>query len=162
MREKRRFILAAGHTAHGFGLGRLAGRIYALLFLAARSLSLDEISDELKISKASASITLRRLAAWKLVQRVPLPESRRDFYRAEGDFSRVIRDGILPLIQAKLNSAGAMLESLMCVAPTVEQTKGSQEGADSQESLNRRIREAKALQEKLSLILNSGLAAKFL
>ena len=164
MRDRNRFILAAGHTAHGFGLGRLVGRIYALLFLSGRSLCLDEIAAGLNISKASASITLRRLAAWKLVQRVLVEEGRRDFYRIDANFSRVIREGVVPMAQAKIASAGVMLDAMLRSAPgpSGHADPGSTGPPADPGEVLQLLREAKALQEKLSFLLNSGLAARFL
>lgn len=163
-REKRRFILAAGHAAHGFGLGRQVGRCYALLILAARPLCLDDIVLGLSISKASASITLRRLAAWKLVQRVTVEEGRRDYYRIDGNFAVVIREGLFPMALGKLASAGVMLDDMLRSAPASVSNKDpglAELHADSGD-VRQLLREAKALQEKLSFILNSSLAARFL
>ena len=164
LREKKRFILAAGHTAHGFGLGRQVGRCYALLILAARPLCLDEIAAGLSISKASASITLRRLAAWKLVQRVPVEQGRRDYYRIDGNFARVIREGLLPMAQGKLASAGVILDDMLRSAPSPVGNADSARPESPPDSVEVRqlLLEAKALQEKLSIVLNSGLAARFL
>lgn len=164
LREKKRFILAAGHTAHGFGLGRQVGRCYALLILAARPLCLGEMALGLSISKASASITLRRLAAWKLVQRVPGEEGRRDYYRIDGNFASVIREGLLPMAQGKLASAGVMLDDMLRSAPASagNADRGSTGSLADSVDVRQLLQEAKALQEKLSFILNSGLAARFL
>ncbi len=163
-REKKRFILAAGHTAHGFGLGRQVGRCYALLILAARPLCLGEMALGLSISKASASITLRRLAAWKLVQRVLGEEGRRDYYRIDGNFASVIREGLLPMAQGKLASAGVMLDDMLRSAPASagNAERGSTGSLADSVDVRQLLQEAKALQEKLSFILNSGLAARFL
>lgn len=164
LRDRKRFILAAGQTAHGFGLGRLVGNIYALLFLSGRSLCLDEIAAGLSISKASASITLRRLAAWKLVQRVPVEEGRRYFYRIDSNFSRVIREGVLPMAQTKIASAGVMLEAMLRSAPVSSghvDTDSTESPSDDGEVLQL-LKDAKALQEKLSFFLNSGLVAQLL
>ncbi|MCX6838525.1 MAG: hypothetical protein NTX35_12045 [Verrucomicrobia bacterium] len=163
-RQKKRFILAAGHTAHGFGVGRQVGRCYALLILAASPLCLDEMAQGLSISKASASIALRRLAAWKLVQRVPVEEGRRDYYRIDGNFARVIREGLLPMAQGKLASAGVILDDMLRSVPASVGNADSARPESPPDSVDVRqlLQEAKALQEKLSFILNSGLAARFL
>lgn len=163
-REKTRFILAAGHTAHGFGLGRQVGRCYAYLILANRTLCLDEIAAGLNISKASASIALRRLAAWRVVQRVPVEEGRRDYYRIDGNFDRVIREGVFPLLLGKMASAGVMLDDMLRSAPRPmgNADSGATESPADSGDFRQLLREAKALQEKLSFILSSGLAARFL
>lgn len=154
-REQGRFILAAGSASHEFGLGRLVGRTYALLLLESKPLCLDDIMSKLSISKASASITLRRLAAWKLVYRVAEEKGRRDFYQVESDFLKVLRDGLVPLATGKLDSAGQMLEGMLSVIPDPDP-------ADiSARSACHRLQEVKALQEKLSLVMQSGLLHRF-
>jgi DNA-binding transcriptional regulator GbsR (MarR family) len=154
LREQKRFVQAAGNTSHEFGLGRLAGRIYALLLLESKPMCLDDIMDKLCISKASASITLRRLAAWKLVQRVAEAKDRRDFYQIEADFSKVLRGGLVPLATSKLASAGQMLEGML--GALHDQQPAEQGG------VRQRLQRAKELQEKLSLVLQSGLLSRFL
>ena len=153
-REQKRFIHATGSTSHGFGLGRLVGRIYALLLLESKPLCLDDIMRRLCISKASASITLRRLAAWKLVRRTEEEKGRRDFYQIEADFSKVLRGGLVPLAASKLASAGQMLEGMLGALPDLQPA--------GRGGVRQRLQEAKELQEKLSLVLQSGLLSRFL
>jgi len=116
---------------------------------------LDDIMAKLSISKASASITLRRLATWKLVHRVAAEKDRRDFYQIEADFSKVLRDGFFPLATSKLASAGQMLECMLAVIPAA--------GASVEAGgVRQRLQEAKALQENILLVLQSGLLPRFL
>ncbi len=153
-REQTRFIQAAGRTAHEIGIGRLVGRVYALLLLEPGLLCLDEIMDRLSISKASASITLRRLAAWRLVHRVAEERGRRDFYQIENDFSKVLGEGLVPLARSKLDSAGQVLDGMLGAIPP--QSADSAAG-----SVRNRLEEIRMLQEKLSLILQFALSSRF-
>lgn len=132
------------------------GRVYALFLLEAKPLCLDEIMSMLSISKASASITLRRLAAWRLVYRVAVEKQRRDFYLIEADFLKVLREGVIPLATSKLASAGQMLERMLSVIP-VPQSADISAG-----SVRQRLQEVKVIQEKLSFVLQSGLLPRFL
>jgi DNA-binding transcriptional regulator GbsR (MarR family) len=67
------------------GLPPIAGRIFALLLLSNESRSLDQLSDELGVSKASASTNTRLLARFGLIEPVRRPGSRRDYYRTVDD-----------------------------------------------------------------------------
>ncbi len=67
------------------GLPPIAGRIFALLLLSEEPRSLDQLSAELGISKASASTNARLLARFGLVEPVHRPGSRRDYSRTAGD-----------------------------------------------------------------------------
>jgi DNA-binding transcriptional regulator GbsR (MarR family) len=67
------------------GLPPIAGRIFALLLLSEQARSLDQLSDELGVSKASASTNARLLARFGLIEPVRRPGSRRDYYRTADD-----------------------------------------------------------------------------
>lgn len=155
LREQQRFIQAAGNTSHEFGLGRLAGRIYALLFLESKPMCLDDIMAKLSISKASASITLRRMATWKLVQRVAAAKDRRDFYQIETDFSKALRGGLVPLATSKLASAGQMLDCMLAVIPAAGAFVDGH-------VLRKRLEESKALQDNILRALQSSHLMRFL
>ncbi|HEX2217214.1 MAG TPA: MarR family transcriptional regulator [Gemmatimonadales bacterium] len=63
----------------------IAGRILALLLLSEGALSLDQLSEDLAVSKASASTNARLLAQLGLVEAVHQPGSRRDYYQVAAD-----------------------------------------------------------------------------
>jgi predicted transcriptional regulator len=67
------------------GLPPIAGRIFALLLLSEEARSLDQLSGELGVSKASASTNTRLLARFGLIEPVRRPGSRRDYYRTVDD-----------------------------------------------------------------------------
>lgn len=67
------------------GLPPIAGRIFALLLLSEEARSLDQLSDELRVSKASASTNARLLARFGLIEPVRRSGSRRDYYRTADD-----------------------------------------------------------------------------
>ncbi|HEY7502686.1 MAG TPA: hypothetical protein VH700_01210 [Gemmatimonadales bacterium] len=67
------------------GLPPIAGRIFALLLLSEEARSLDQLSDELGVSKASASTNTRLLARFGLIEPLRRPGSRRDYYRTVDD-----------------------------------------------------------------------------
>ncbi len=64
---KREMIEAGGRTAQSFGLNRLLGQIYVLLYLTPHPLTLDDIAQALGVSKASVSIACRQLESWAAV-----------------------------------------------------------------------------------------------
>ena len=79
------FIQDYGLAYQSFGLPRLMGWIVGLLLQTDEPMSLDEITDELQVSKGPVSQIMRRLREHNLVQKVWVPGSRRDYYRAEPD-----------------------------------------------------------------------------
>ena len=83
--------LGAAAAASGI-LTQQQARIFGLLYLAARPLSLDEIAAELSQSKSNVSLNIRVLVEWHLVRRRQVPGSRRDHYVAATDFFRAMQE----------------------------------------------------------------------
>lgn len=83
--------IGAGAAPSGI-LSQLQGRIFALLYLQPKPLSLDEIAAQLQQSKSNISTTIRGLVEWHLVRRVAVPGSRKDHYEAATDFWRVMQE----------------------------------------------------------------------
>lgn len=67
------------------GYPRIAGRIYGLLLLSPDGLSLDDLTGELGVSKASASTNARLLEQRGVVERYHHSSDRRDYYRVYAD-----------------------------------------------------------------------------
>jgi DNA-binding transcriptional regulator GbsR (MarR family) len=73
-------------------LTQLQGRIFGLLYLSPRPVTLDELTDELQQSKSNVSVSVRGLIDWQLVRRNRVPGSRKDHYEAATDFWRVMQE----------------------------------------------------------------------
>jgi DNA-binding transcriptional regulator GbsR (MarR family) len=87
------FVDGMGAAAATSGiLSQLQGRIFALLYLRARSLTLDDIAAELEQSKSNISVNIRGLIEWHLVRRTPVAGSRKDHYEAATNFWRVMQE----------------------------------------------------------------------
>jgi DNA-binding transcriptional regulator GbsR (MarR family) len=75
------FIERLGLQVEGEGFPRISGRIVGFLLLQDRPYSLDELADELKVSKASISTNARALERLGYVERHSVPGDRRDYYQ---------------------------------------------------------------------------------
>ena len=83
--------IAAAAATSGV-LTQLQGRIFALLYLRARPLALEDIALELQQSKSNISVNIRGLVDWHLVRRAPVGGSRKDHYEAATNFWRVMQE----------------------------------------------------------------------
>jgi len=84
-RLKQEFIQDYGLGYQSFGLPRLMGKVVGLLLYHGQPVSLDDITEELHVSKGPVSQIMRRLREHNLVRRIWVPGSRRDYYQAEPD-----------------------------------------------------------------------------
>lgn len=82
---QREFVQDFGESYQVFGLSRLMGQIVGLLLCEEGPQSLTEITEKLGVSKGPVSQITRRLADHDLIERAPVPGSRRDHYTATGD-----------------------------------------------------------------------------
>ncbi len=75
------------------GQPRIAGRIFGYLLLSDDPRSLDQLSQALQVSKASASTNARLLADKGVLERVCRPADRHDYYHVAPDlFSRTMAE----------------------------------------------------------------------
>jgi DNA-binding transcriptional regulator GbsR (MarR family) len=83
-----RFVAAWAGMASLFGFNPSTARVSALLIGSAAALSLAEIAERLGISRGNASMCLKELRAWGVVQRIAKPPDRQDWYVSRGDLFR--------------------------------------------------------------------------
>jgi hypothetical protein len=89
--ETREFIERMGLAIERLGLTRTFGRLFGLLMVAERPLSLDEMVDRLHVSKASVSTNARDCEELGLARRVGVRGDRKDYYEiAPGAFESVM------------------------------------------------------------------------
>ena len=82
---EERFVLHWGEMASSWGINRTMGQIHGLLYISPRPLSTDAIMERLKISRGNASMSLRALEEWGVVQRVHYTGDRREYFRSLTD-----------------------------------------------------------------------------
>jgi len=82
---KNQFIQDYGEGYQMFGLPKLMGRIIGLLLYSGKALSLDEITEELNVSKGPVSQITSRLRDHNLIKRIWVPGTRKDYYQAESE-----------------------------------------------------------------------------
>ena len=85
-----RFVLHWGEMGSRWGVNRSVAQTHALLYLAGRPLTADEIVDTLGIARSNVSTSLRELQSWELVLQHPVLGDRRDYFKAETDLWTVL------------------------------------------------------------------------
>ncbi|SCW38451.1 DNA-binding transcriptional regulator GbsR, MarR family [Paenibacillus tianmuensis] len=69
------------------GFSPLVGKIFGLLLFAPKPVSLQEMADQLGVTKAAVSVQVRALEKYSLCQKVPMRSDRKDYYYLSDDFT---------------------------------------------------------------------------
>ena len=134
------FVLHFGEMGSRWGINRTVGQIYALLFISARPLTADEITDRLGVSRSNVSMGLKELSSWRLVRLSHQPGDRRDFYSAPEDVWQIFKTLAEERQRREVDPTLSMLRDAMLETP------GSAEDAHAQA----RMREMHDLIEQLT------------
>jgi DNA-binding transcriptional regulator GbsR (MarR family) len=105
---RERFVALWGQMASDWGIPRSMAEVHALLFIAGEPMNTDDLMAALRISRGSASMTLRALQEWGVVSRVHIRGDRKEYFQAEQDiwklFRTILRERkkreIVPLVEA--------------------------------------------------------------
>ncbi|MDI6773920.1 MAG: hypothetical protein QME60_00780 [Verrucomicrobiota bacterium] len=107
-----RMIEAAGHLTRSFGIGRALGQLYACLYFSREPQSLNDLTRELGISKGSASMGARQLEQWGAVAKVWVKGDRKDYYRANDAFGRIIKNAIKDLAGKRMERSSTLMDEV--------------------------------------------------
>ena len=88
---KHKFIQAWGTLGSSWGINKVMAQIHALLLISPKSLTTDDIMDELKISRGNANMNIRALMDWGIVEKELIVGERKDHYRAGKDIWELAR-----------------------------------------------------------------------
>jgi DNA-binding transcriptional regulator GbsR (MarR family) len=90
------FIRRWGEMGASWGISRTMAEIHALLYLSPEPLCADDVMARLEISRGNASMNVRQLVTWGLVERVHRRGDRKEYFQAETDvwamFETIIRE----------------------------------------------------------------------
>jgi DNA-binding transcriptional regulator GbsR (MarR family) len=87
----QKFILHWGEMGTRWGVNRTVAQIHALLFLAAKPLTADDIVEALGVARSNVSNSLKELQSWKLVRITHVLGDRRDHFTALQDVWEIFR-----------------------------------------------------------------------
>jgi DNA-binding transcriptional regulator GbsR (MarR family) len=124
-------IETCGRIAEFWGFTRTMGRTFGLLYLSSESLTQAEIQAALGISAGSASMTLAALIRWGVVHKVWVRGQRREHYRAETDFWKMI-SGVLN--ERERREISAALEIVAKAEGEAKAARAAAKGAEKKEA----------------------------
>lgn len=87
----QKFVLHWGEMGTRWGVNRTVAQIHALLYLAERPLTADDIVETLGVARSNVSTSLKELQSWKLVRITHVLGDRRDHFLALQDVWEIFR-----------------------------------------------------------------------
>lgn len=86
---KNKFVQTWGALGSQWGINKTMAQIHALLMVSSEPLSMEDIMEELKISRGNASMNLRGLMDWGIVYKEYKAGERKEFFTAEKDLDEL-------------------------------------------------------------------------
>ena len=109
---KQQFISSWGAFGTHWGINRTMAQIHALLLISPDPLTQDDIMEELDISRGNTNMNIRELINWRLVERVLLPGERKEYFTAEKDIWKVVKQIVKERKKRELEPMLQLLDKL--------------------------------------------------
>ena len=109
---KQQFISSWGAFGTHWGINRTMAQIHALLLISPDPLTQDDIMEELDISRGNTNMNIRELINWRLVERVLLPGERKEYFSAEKDIWKVVKQIVKERKKRELEPMLQLLDKL--------------------------------------------------
>ena len=121
-KNKQRFMQDVARLLMPWGVPPVAARLYGYLLLCPHPVSLDQITDDLAVSKSSASVAARLLESYTLARRHHEPGTKRALYAVADDYEAMIRqqNQLLDALADQLN-AGVRVATSKSVSARLEE-----------------------------------------
>lgn len=129
---KNKFVQTWGALGSQWGINKTMAQIHALLMVSNGPISMEDIMDELQISRGNASMNLRALMDWGIVYKEYKAGERREFFTAEKDLDelavkiakerskREIKPALKILKEVSTISVGTTLEEIQFIDQTTK------------------------------------------
>lgn len=112
---RQQFISSWGAFGTHWGINRTMAQIHALLLVSSDPLTQDDIMEELDISRGNTNMNIRELINWGLVERVLLPGERKEYFTAEKDIWKVVKQIVKERKKRELEPMLQLLDKLEAV-----------------------------------------------
>ncbi len=109
---RQQFISSWGAFGTHWGINRTMAQIHALLLISPDPLTQDDMMEQLNISRGNTNMNIRELINWGLVERVLLSGERKEYFTAEKDIWKVVKQIIKERKKRELEPMLQLLDKL--------------------------------------------------
>jgi DNA-binding transcriptional regulator GbsR (MarR family) len=112
-KDEQRFMEDVARLLLPWGVPPIAARLYGYLLIRPHPASLDQITEDLGISKSSASVAARLLESYTLARRHHEPGTKRALYAVADNYEAMIRqhNRLLDALAEQLNAGVRIVTS---------------------------------------------------
>jgi hypothetical protein len=112
-KDEQRFVEDVARLLIPWGVPPIAARLYGYLLLRPSPVSLDQITEDLGISKSSASVAARLLETYTLARRHSEPGTKRALYAVADDYEAMMQqqNRLLDALAGQLNAGAGIVPS---------------------------------------------------
>lgn len=144
---KDKFISTWGSLGSLWGINKAMAQIQALLFISTKPLSMEDIMEELKISRGNTSMNLRQLMDWGIVTKEIIPGERKEYFTTEKDvqeLARIVakersRREIKPVIRILKDVSSIKDDGTEKTKELIKQTKALHELTDTMDTMINKV-----------------------
>ncbi|SEM00268.1 DNA-binding transcriptional regulator GbsR, MarR family [Aquimarina amphilecti] len=144
---KDKFISTWGSLGTLWGINKAMAQIHALLWISPEPLSMEDIMEELHISRGNTSMNLRQLMDWGIVFKESKPGERKEYFASEKDVQELARQvakersrrEIKPVIKVLREVSAIEGDGTKKTEELIKQTKALYELADSADTMMNKI-----------------------
>ncbi|WP_299519401.1 MarR family transcriptional regulator [Winogradskyella sp.] len=142
---KEKFISTWGSLGTLWGINKAMAQIQALLFISTKPLSMEDIMEELKISRGNTSMNLRQLINWGIVTKVLVSGERKEFFTTEKDVQELARTIAKERSRREIKPVIKVLEEVSSI---------KDDGTENTKELIKQTKALKDLTDDLDTLMN--------
>ena len=109
---RQQFISSWGAFGTHWGINRTMAQIHALLLISPDPMTQDDMMEQLTISRGNTNMNIRELINWGLVERVILSGERKEYFTAEKDIWKVVKQIVKERKKRELEPMLQLLDKL--------------------------------------------------
>jgi DNA-binding transcriptional regulator GbsR (MarR family) len=117
------FIEGMSRISAYWGFPKAMGAIYGAIYLSPTPISLDDLVEQVSVSKGAVSTSVRHLERLGLVHKHVQLGDRKDYYVAEADFWRVVKNILKEREKSEFARALDTVEESLKMVNAVDQVK---------------------------------------
>jgi DNA-binding transcriptional regulator GbsR (MarR family) len=142
---KEKFISTWGSLGTLWGINKAMAQIQALLFISTKPLSMEDIMEDLKISRGNTSMNLRQLIDWGIVTKVLVSGERKEFFTTEKDVQELARTIAKERSRREIKPVIKVLEDVSSI---------EDDGTEKTKELIKQTKALKELTDDLDTLMN--------